>query len=219
MTKIELYAPIDRPKPVVPDVWVVDGPLIPMRPFGIELPFPTRMTAIRLPGGELWVHSPIAPDDGLFAALAALGPVAHLVAPNSLHYWWVGDWQRRFPDARVHAVPGAAARARRKGREFRVDRVLATTPAAPDAPWGEAIETILVRGSAIDEAVFFHRPSRSLILTDLVQNYDREKLQGAWLLLLMRLGGVMSPHGTTPRDLRLTSWGAGAGSCARRPGR
>ena len=45
-----------------------------------SLPFTTRMTVIRLPDGGLWLHSPTPLDDGLRAAIDALGPVAHIVA-------------------------------------------------------------------------------------------------------------------------------------------
>src|SRR3546814_2721760 len=83
-----------------------------------SIPFPTRMTVVRLAGGRLWVHSPIAPDTVLFEAIDALGDVAWLVAPNSLHYWYVTDWQRRYPVARTLAVPGLAANAK---RAFRIE--------------------------------------------------------------------------------------------------
>lgn len=204
MTQMALYTPINRPKPVAEGLWVVDGPIIPMRLLGLEMPFPTRMTVVRLPGGGLWLHSPIALDDGLVAELTSLGPIAHLVAPNTLHYWWMADWQRRFPHAVVHAVPAAAARAQRKGRPFRIDRPLAT----PSAPGGPAeIDELVVAGSYLTEAVFHHRPTRTLIVTDLVQNYEKSRLHGLWLLLLLRIGGVSAPHGSMPRDMRLTFLG------------
>ena len=65
MTQPPAYAPLNVLKPVAPDVWIVDGPVI--RFYG--LPFTTRMTVIRLPDGGLWLHSPIAMDDGLVAQL------------------------------------------------------------------------------------------------------------------------------------------------------
>ena len=58
---MEPYRPINVLKPVVDDVWLVDGPLIGFRYMGVRLPFPTRMTIIRLSDGGLWVHSPTKP--------------------------------------------------------------------------------------------------------------------------------------------------------------
>src|SRR3546814_20342298 len=77
------------------------------------MPFPTRMTVVRLPGGRLWIHSPIAPDDALFAVIERLGEVAWLAAPNSIHYWYVAAWQARSPAARTLPVPGPAETAKR----------------------------------------------------------------------------------------------------------
>ncbi|HUU24995.1 MAG TPA: hypothetical protein VMW68_05460, partial [Methyloceanibacter sp.] len=54
------YSPLNTLKPVFENVWIVDGPVI---AFGMpwpKLPFPTRMTVIRLAGGDLFIHSPPA---------------------------------------------------------------------------------------------------------------------------------------------------------------
>ena len=75
------------------------------------LPFTTRMTVIRLPEGGLWVHSPTPLDDALKAEIDALGPVAHIVAPNRIHYWWAGDWKQAYPQARTYAAPKVVAEA------------------------------------------------------------------------------------------------------------
>ena len=53
------------------------------------------------------------------------------------------------------------------------------------------------------EFVFFHRASRTLILTDLIENFEPRKL-GFFMRLLTRLGGVRDPDGQMPRDMRLT---------------
>ena len=47
------YAPLQTIKDFAKDVWIVDGPEIEMRYLGLDIPFPTRMTVVRLPGREL----------------------------------------------------------------------------------------------------------------------------------------------------------------------
>lgn len=53
------------------------------------------------------------------------------------------------------------------------------------------------------EIVFFHRPSRTLILTDFIENFEPRKL-GWFSRLLTKLGGAQDPNGSMPRDMRLT---------------
>lgn len=107
------YEPLDTPKAVAPDVWIVDGPEIRFGPPGLKLPFPTRMTVVRLPDDGLWLHSPTPPTARLLESLQALGEVRFLVAPNTLHYWWLPDWAARFPDAGRYGAPGLRRAARR----------------------------------------------------------------------------------------------------------
>lgn len=94
-------------------IWIVDGPEIGMRYLGITLPFPTRMTIVRLPAGDLWVHSPTARNDDLGRGVSKLGHVGHLIAPNTLHYWHLPDWQKHFPKACSNGLPGLVKKARR----------------------------------------------------------------------------------------------------------
>jgi hypothetical protein len=53
------------------------------------------------------------------------------------------------------------------------------------------------------EYVFFDYASRTLVLTDLIENFEPERL-GFAIRLLTRIGGVQHPHGSMPRDMRLT---------------
>lgn len=192
------YAPLDTPKPFGFDVWVVDGPLIRMWYGPFRFPFPTRMTLIRLRDGRLWVHSPIRLTEDLRAAVDALGQVAFLVAPNRLHCSYLKQWQAAWPEAETHAAPGVGRKARRGG--FIVDAEIGHTP---PAGWGDEIAQVLVPGSMLTEAVFFHYASETLILTDLIENFEADRVRSPLLRLLARLGGVVHPHGGTPRDLRL----------------
>ncbi|WP_235857810.1 DUF4336 domain-containing protein [Marimonas lutisalis] len=53
------------------------------------------------------------------------------------------------------------------------------------------------------EAVFFHRASRTLILTDLIENFEAAKLPW-WMRIAARMGGILDPDGQMPRDMRAT---------------
>jgi hypothetical protein len=192
------YAPLNVLKPVAENVWIADGPQIRMDYLGVKLPFPTRMTVVRLADGTLFVHSPVAPDPALMAAVAALGPLAHLIAPNSLHYWYVPDWKARFAGAKVHAVPGLAKSAK---RPLAVDAVLGDV--APPA-WRAEIEQVLIAGGLLSECVFFHRPSRTVILTDLIENFEAARVKSPLLRWIMRLAHVTDPHGSAPYDMRMS---------------
>ena len=106
------YGPPDAPRRIARGLWIVDGPEIRFHYLGLAWPFPTRMTILALADGGLWLHSPVQPTGRLFAAVERLGPVRHLIAPNTLHYWWIPEWKARFPDAVVHLAPGLAARSK-----------------------------------------------------------------------------------------------------------
>ncbi len=191
------YEPLNVLKPVAADIWIVDGPAI--RFYG--LPFSTRMTVVRLANGDLWLHSPTVYDAALAGELAKLGPVRHLVAPNWIHYAYVAEWQAVCPEAEAWAAPGVAARAASRGLEMAFDHDLG--PEA-EAPWAGEIGQMIVEGSKVHrEAVFFHNASRSLILTDLIENFETANVPW-WMALLGRLGGIMAPKGAMPRDMRMT---------------
>ena len=186
---------------------MVDGPVVRMRYLFGSLPFTTRMTVARLPSGRLWLHSPIEPTPGLLAEVRALGRVAALVAPNRLHWMHLADWQAACPDAETWGAPGLIGTAGQRG--FRIDHELEDIP--PPA-WGGAIAQVLVASLFMTEAVFLHRPSSTLILTDLIENFERGRVRGGFLRFLMQLGGVVDPRGGTPRDLRLHLPRAAAGA-------
>jgi len=70
MSRADPYEPINTLKPTSEGIWIVDGPIIRMKAgLGCTVPFQTRMTVIRLSNGGLWLHSPIALDEGLVKEL------------------------------------------------------------------------------------------------------------------------------------------------------
>lgn len=200
------YEPLYTLKPVAPDLWLVDGDVISF--YG--LPFPTRMTVVRLSDGSLWLHSPIQAEEGLLREIAVLGPVRHLVAPNWIHYAFFPAWQKLFPEAVGWAAPGVRARARAYGVPARFDQDLGLR-SPPD--WEKELDQRHIPGSNLhQEVVFFHRASRTLILTDLIENFEREKVS-FWHRPLIALAGTQDPDGKAPIDMR---WSFRAGRAALR---
>ncbi len=197
--RLSPYVPLHTLKPLAESVWTIDGPVVRM-PYGVgTLPFSTRTTVLRLPDGNLWVHSPGALPDSLAAEIRALGPVAWLIAPNRLHWLGLSVWQAAFPAAATLVAPGVERKAAKGG--FAVSGLLDARP--PEA-WGTTIEVIPVPGAFMTEVTFFHHPSATLILTDLIENFETDHVHSRILALLMRLDGTLHPRGGTPRDLMLT---------------
>jgi hypothetical protein len=98
--------------------------------------------------------------------VASLGRVKHLYAPNTFHHLWVGQWAREFPDACVHG-PSAL---RKKRKDLRIDRA---HDVDPPSDLEEAFDEVHIDGFALEETVLVHRPSRMLVLADLVHNVGR----------------------------------------------
>ncbi|WP_199911758.1 DUF4336 domain-containing protein [Dongshaea marina] len=160
-------------------------------------PYPTRMAIVRLADGGLWVWSPVALTDELACAVEALGPVNHIVSPNKIHHLFLKEWADRWPEARLYAPPGLARR--KPELSFTAELGDGAEPA-----WAGEIDQLIFHGSfAMEEVVFFHRPSQTAIICDLIQRHDSEKMRG-WKGMLMKLDGLVGEKGSTPREWRLS---------------
>jgi hypothetical protein len=201
---VELYEPINSLKAVGEDLWVVDGPLVRMAYLGVSMPFPTRMVVVRLSNGDLFLWSPTEAGEGLRAAIDTLGPVRHLVSPNKLHYAHVAAWKRAYPEATAWASPGVRERAASQAIDVSFDADLGDEA---DPAWEDDLYQLVFRGSRfMEEVVFFHRRTRTLLLADLIENFEPGKMGGSYGWLV-RLAGAAAPDGKTPIDLRLTFLG------------
>jgi hypothetical protein len=169
---------------LAPDLWVVERPLgNPLAEVG------TRMTVIRLDDGSLFLHSPVRLDRRIRASLDALGPVRHVVAPNRAHHLFASDYLAGYPDASLYAAPGLP----QKRRDLNFAAEL-----GDEAPygWRGQIEQIAFRGiPLLNEVVFFHPPTRTLLLTDLAFNIPPGGLPGARLFgWISGADGHFGPH-------------------------
>jgi hypothetical protein len=196
-----LYEPINVYKPLAPDIGIVDGPLEYLTVSGIRLPLPftTRMTVVRLSNGDLFLHSPIKFDERLAKELQGLGSVRHLVSPNQFHYAHIGEWARAFPETITWASPGVRRRAR--ARHVDIDFTKDLDASAPEE-WRREIDQLLFPGGYFKEFIFFHKASRTLILTDAIINIELDKISEPWRTAT-RLSGMYYPHGQVFFGMRL----------------
>ncbi|MBS7700402.1 MULTISPECIES: DUF4336 domain-containing protein [unclassified Chelatococcus] len=190
------YPPLDTLKPAAEDIWIVDSG--PLRVAGL-IPLPVRMTVIRLAGGSLLLHSPTRFEAALKRQMDEIGPITHIVAPNSAHWSFVKEWQHQVPDAITWAAPGLRERRQVQKSGVRLDHDLRHTNADR---WPTGLEQIHVPGiGGFCEVCLFHRRSSTLILTDLVQNFEPAKLP-LTLRPIAALAGITAPDGRAPVYLR-----------------
>ncbi|MDX5367366.1 MAG: DUF4336 domain-containing protein [Alphaproteobacteria bacterium] len=184
MAKLQIFGP---------DIWIADGPAV----TGIAgFRFPTRMAVIRLADGGLLIWSPVALSPAMKAEVEALGPVHHIVAPNSLHYMALPEWQHAFPAAKTHVAPGLSSAA----PDIVVDAELGD---APPVDWAGDMDQAIIRGNTITtEVVFFHEKSSTAIFTDLLQQFPDGWFRG-WRALVAKLDLMREAEPAVPRKFRL----------------
>ncbi|SMB21047.1 conserved protein of unknown function [Sterolibacterium denitrificans] len=169
--------------PVAQDLWTAHHP---MRLLG--MPMTAAMTVVRL-AHRLWIHSPIPLPAALRGELDALGAAAWAVAPNRHHHLFALDFLAAYPAAQLFIAPRLVTKVAGLAG-------FPTIPTDASAPWHGAIDGLLIEGnSEMSETVFFHRPSKSLIVSDLGVHF------GPWnagmTQLYARLNGCHGRFGQT----------------------
>ena len=154
------------------EIWTADGPEVVV----IGFHYPTRMAAIRLSDGSLFVWSSIRLTD-------------------SFHHLFLPEWTRAYPGARVYAPPGL----RKKREDVAFDAALGNAP-SPD--WAKEIDQVLMQGNLITtEVVFFHVKSGTVLCTDLIQQLPMNSVSG-WRALVAKLDLMVGPEPSVPRKFR-----------------
>jgi hypothetical protein len=152
--------------------------------------FEARTALIRCGDGSIVVHSPGPLDDAARNEIASLGPVGVIIAPGNFHHLHVAACQRAFPGAETWICPGVE----RRQPALRYDRVL-----GDEAPASVAAELdhVLVRGGRVMcEVAILHRPSRTLLLVDVLENFTDGTPGVNWLVraLFKALGMWNNPN-------------------------
>jgi len=179
----------------VKNLWIIDGPNV--RDFGVM--FTTRMTVVKLTDGSLWVDSPVSLPFDTLKRITHLGPVRYLVAATPRHVWRLEAWHTLFPEAQLWAA---------RTTPFTLNkRHLPLTGILGDVPpkgWAEDLDQLAFKGNPlIEEVLFFHKQSRTVILDDLIQIHPMLKGK-PFRNALFQMEGVASPHGGVGLDIRLS---------------
>ncbi|MEM9215312.1 MAG: DUF4336 domain-containing protein [Cyanobacteria bacterium P01_F01_bin.150] len=179
------------------DLWTATQPL---KFMGLEVG--SRMTVVRLSCGELVLISPIELSKSDRAQLNPLGPVAHIIAPNRFHYLSLHSIQQHYPEAKIWGVKGLAE----KCPNVRIEQWLDNPGVIGDVleyqPF-QGVCSIMMSGiQDLEETVFFHRPSRTLIVTDIAFNFDASNSLGT------RFAAQILGSYNALRPSRLEKWGS-----------
>lgn len=143
-------------------VYIVETP---KKFLGMEIGL--RMTIFVLNNGDIALHSPVPLTKELEYELSALGNIKYLISPNKFHHLYVKDYKNVYTDFKLFCVPGLELK--RKDLEF-----TGILSEHEQYEWGNELQFKIFMGiPSLNEAVFHHKPSKSLIFTDLVMHYSK----------------------------------------------
>jgi len=121
----------------------------------------TTAVAVSLPGHRWLLVSP--PSDITAAeaeAFTAHGEVVALLEHNGSHHMGLGPWRARFPKAVTYAEPAAAARIRKKGKDFgQLEPIAALQPLL-----GDKVAVFAIAGCKIGDALVRVRADQGTLL-------------------------------------------------------
>lgn len=202
--------------PFAPNVWIIEGPIVDF--FGF--PYPTRSVVIRLGTfkPQSWIWSPIGPLTEQLAREVEekAGPVAYLISPNKLHWIFLQDWKNRFPQAKMLVEKGLIQRDKIVA-DLSVDGILTNDISHVDCPQGykSEIDQMIIRGGVMNEVIFFHKATKTVIFCDLIQRHFENQQRG-WKACLVKADGLVGPDASTPKEWRFCFWICGLLPAARR---
>ena len=170
-------------------IWTLEGDKVHM----FTVPFETRAIIVRLSQNNNAMISPIKVNPLRIKEVQSLEPISYLIAPNNFHHLYLNDWKKIYPTATIWGPK--RLHKKRKDIDF-VEGI---------CPESDQIVTEVFKGNNfIDETVFLHIPSKTLIVTDIVQNHLPSNNNSFWRII-KRLAGILAPNGGAPIDLRLTT--------------
>ncbi|KAF7430455.1 hypothetical protein PC9H_006162 [Pleurotus ostreatus] len=154
---------------VTKGVWTFSRPFA---RFGL-VPIGGRSTAIQLNDGGLWVLASTPLNEPTKAKLDELGPVKYIVSADAVHYLFLSEFKKAYPDAKLYAPKAAIERCNDKTLKF-------------DGVWGGSdsdgktfefenearnfIQHCYFSGFKNRDVAFFHADSKVMVEADLLFN-------------------------------------------------
>lgn len=144
-------------------IWLIEYPILYM---GIGCN--ARTSLIRADDGTLIVHSPAPLTDETRRFVDDLGPVKTILAPGTFHNLYAAQWRDAYGDAQLYVCPGLE----RKVPSLRNAAIIRD---GVRYPWSAELDHLTTQGFwLINEVVFLHRSTRTLIVTDLIESFTDE---------------------------------------------
>lgn len=154
----------------------------------VNVNVPVRQTVIRLESGGLFVHNPVAPTPELVSMMKKLeaehGPVKFVVLGTTglEHKALAGPFSQQFPKAEVWLQEGqysfpVPTPNRLYGFKGKINKI---PKDSSNAPWVDEIDHVTLGPlkfksvGTFGETAFFHKRSRTLLVTDTVVKLESE---------------------------------------------
>jgi hypothetical protein len=139
-------------------------------PFGFRnfVAVGNRATAIRFHDGRILLLNPVPLEPTVRATLTALGGV-HFIASDLGHHLYVKSYLEVWPDAKTIGVPGLE----QKRKDVTWDFISGDwSRGGPEDEFGfsEDVETVMFEGFITYCVAWYHKPSQTLIQSDLMMN-------------------------------------------------
>lgn len=136
---------------------------------------PVRSTVITTSKGVI-IISPINFTPQQYAQIESLGKVTDIIAPSLWHHLYLPKTAERFEEATIWGPEGCAE----KRSDIKWNKILNSE----SWPYQNEIEMLQLQGMPkVNEVVFFHKSTRSLVTTDLVFNLQKPKGWAAFIVL------------------------------------
>jgi len=125
-----------------------------------------RATALRLRNDRILLLNPIELDHSVRLKLDELGGV-HFIAADLGHHLFIKDYLKVWPDAKVIGVKGLD----QKRKDVKWDFIYQSPHQKPEDVFDlPGMETVLFEGFITYAVAWYHRPSGTLIESDLLMN-------------------------------------------------